>query len=159
MLRKFRIKDLQRVMYINTLCLPENYSEFFYISLHEKFPNTFIVAIIEDNIIGYIMCRMETGFSELGKWNITKKGHVVSIAVLPEYRKMGIGTSLMLQAMKEMKNYGMKECYLEVRASNQIAKNLYRKIGFKEVKTIQGYYRDREAAKVMAVNLDILSTN
>jgi len=105
------------------------------------------------------MCRMETGFSELGKWNITKKGHVVSIAVLPEYRKMGIGTSLMLQAMKEMKNYGMKECYLEVRASNQIAKNLYRKIGFKEVKTIQGYYRDREAAKVMAVNLDILSTN
>ncbi len=155
MLRKFRIEDLQRVMYINTLCLPENYSEFFYISLYEKFPNTFIVAIIEDNIVGYIMCRMETGFSELGKWNITKKGHVVSIAVLPEYRKRGIATSLMLKAMKEMRNYGMKECYLEVRVSNQIAKNLYIKIGFKEVKTIQGYYRDREAANVMAVNLDI----
>jgi len=61
----------------------------------------------------------------------------------------------MLQAMKEMRNYGMKECYLEVRVSNQIAKNLYRKIGFKEVKTIQGYYRDREAANVMAINLDI----
>ena len=155
MLRKFRIEDLRRVVYINTLCLPENYSEFFYVDLHEKYPNTFIVAIIEDNIVGYIMCRMETGFSELGKWNLTKKGHVVSIAVLPEYRKRGIGTSLMLQAMKEMRNYGMKECYLEVRVSNQIAKNLYRKIGFEEVKTIQGYYRDREAANVMAVNLDI----
>ncbi len=155
MLRKFRIDDLRRVMYINTLCLPENYSEFFYVDLHEKYPNTFIVATIEDEIVGYIMCRMETGFSELGKWNITKKGHVVSIAVLPEYRKRGIGTSLILQAMKEMRNYGMRECYLEVRVSNQIAKNLYRKIGFKEVKTIQGYYRDREAANVMAVNLDI----
>ena len=155
MLRKFRIEDVRRVMYINTLCLPENYSEFFYVDLHEKYPNTFIVAIIEDNIVGYIMCRMETGFSELGKWNLTKKGHVVSIAVLPEYRKRGIGTSLMLQAMKEMRNYGMKECYLEVRVSNQIAKNLYRKIGFEEIKTIQGYYRDREAANVMAVNLDI----
>jgi ribosomal-protein-alanine N-acetyltransferase len=142
-------------MYINTLCLPENYSEFFYVDLHEKYPNTFIVSIVEDNIVGYIMCRMETGFSELGKWNFTKKGHVVSIAVLPEYRKRGIGTSLMCQAMKEMRNYGMKECYLEVRVSNQIAKKLYRKIGFKEVKTIQGYYRDREAANVMAVNLDI----
>lgn len=155
MLRKFRIDDLQRVMYINTLCLPENYSEFFYVDLHEKYPNTFIVATIEDEIVGYIMCRMETGFSEFGKWNITKKGHVVSIAVLPEYRKRGIGTSLILQAMKEMRNYGMRECYLEVRVSNQIAKNLYGKIGFKEVKTIQGYYRDREAANVMAVNLDI----
>jgi len=155
MLQKFRIGDLRRVIYINTLCLPENYSEYFYVDLHEKFPNTFIVAIIEEDIVGYIMCRMETGFSELGKWNITKKGHVVSIAVLPEYRKRGIGTSLMLQAMKEMRNYGMKECYLEVRVSNQTAKNLYRKIGFKEVKTIQGYYRDREAANVMALNLDI----
>ena len=159
MLRKFRIEDLHRVMFINTLCLPENYSEFFYISLYEKFPNTFIVAVIEDDIVGYIMCRMETGFSELGKWNVTKKGHVVSIAVLPEYRKRGIGTALMFEAMKEMRNYGMKECYLEVRVSNQIAKNLYRKIGFKEVKTIQGYYRDREAANVMVVNLDVLSLN
>jgi len=153
-LKKFRPEDLPRVMYINAVCLPENYSEFFYRSLYEEFPDTFIVATVDSLIVGYVMCRMERGFSELNRWKLTRKGHVVSIAVLPEYRRMGIGRSLMISAMKGMKGYGMRECFLEVRVSNEPAIRLYKSLGFEVVRTIQAFYRDGEAANVMAVDLE-----
>jgi hypothetical protein len=43
-LRKFVSDDLQAVMQINRVCLPENYTDFFFVDLHQRFPETFIVA-------------------------------------------------------------------------------------------------------------------
>ncbi len=43
-LRKFKPDDLQSVMQINRLCLPENYTDYFFIDLYQRFPETFIVA-------------------------------------------------------------------------------------------------------------------
>ena len=43
-LRKFAPNDLQLVMQINRVCLPENYTDFFFVDLHQRFPETFIVA-------------------------------------------------------------------------------------------------------------------
>ena len=42
-LRKFVPDDLQSVMQINRVCLPENYTDFFFMDLHQRFPETFIV--------------------------------------------------------------------------------------------------------------------
>ena len=39
-LRKFNPEDLQAVMQINRVCLPENYTDFFFIDLHQRFPET-----------------------------------------------------------------------------------------------------------------------
>jgi ribosomal-protein-alanine N-acetyltransferase len=58
-LRKFIPDDLQHVMQINRLCLPENYMDFFFMDLHQRFPETFIVAEEDGKIVGYIMCRIE----------------------------------------------------------------------------------------------------
>ena len=51
-LRKFVPDDLQSVMQINRVCLPENYTDFFFIDLHQRFPETFIVADDEGKISG-----------------------------------------------------------------------------------------------------------
>ena len=153
MLRPFQGADLDQVMHINFTCLPENYTPQFFLDLYNSFPNAFLVAAVRDKIAGYIMCRIEVGFPETGGIGIVKKGHIVSLAVLPECRRMGVGEALTLKAMDAMSDYGAKECFLEVRVSNLPATNLYEKLGFRTAKKCSGYYSDGESALVMARKL------
>ncbi|MEM2147928.1 MAG: ribosomal protein S18-alanine N-acetyltransferase [Candidatus Bathyarchaeia archaeon] len=152
-LRKFTPKDLERVMYINRVCLPENYGDYFFLDLHNRFPETFIVAEENGEIVGYVMCRIEVGLSNFGFSGFIKKGHVVSIAVMPEHRRKGIGKALVTRAMEGMRLYNAKQCFLEVRLTNTPAISLYEKLGFKVTKTIHGYYSDGEDAYVMSREL------
>lgn len=152
-LRKFVMDDLQSVMRINRVCLPENYSDYFFIDLFERFPETFIVAEENGEIVGYIMCRIELGLSNFGFGGIIKKGHVVSVAVLPEHRKKGVGEALIVKALEGMQRYNAKQCFLEVRVSNVPAISLYKKLGFEVTRTIRGYYADGEDAYVMSKKL------
>jgi len=149
-LRKFSIKDLQSVMQINRVCLPENYTDYFFIDLHRRFPETFIVAEEDGEVVGYIMCRIELGLSSFGFSGVMKKGHIVSVAVLPEYRRKGVGQALVTKAMEAMQLYNAKQCFLEVRATNTSAIDLYKKLGFQITRTIHGYYADGEDAYVMS---------
>ena len=152
-LRRFRPQDLDKVIYVNKRCLPENYSSYFFIDLYERFPDTFLVAEEENEIIGYVMCRIETGLPDFGLLGISKKGHVISVAVLPEHRRKGIGTALMKEAMAGMSVYKAKECYLEVRVSNTPAVGLYKKVGFEISRAVHGYYANGEDAYIMSRKL------
>jgi len=155
-LRPFKPSDLEQVMRINRMCLPENYTSFFFMDLYQRFPETFIVAEENGDVVGYIMCRTETGTPSFKLLGITRKGHVISIAVLPEHQREGIGQELMREAMEAMVNYKAKECYLEVRTTNVSAVNLYRKMGFEVARTMRGYYADGEDAYVMARKLPFM---
>jgi len=146
----FNTADISQVMGINRSCLPENYNQAFYFMLYYRFPKTFVVASASDTVVGYIMCRIELGLSEMRRFNLIKKGHVVSLAVLPEYRGKGVGIALASKALKSMLEYGAKESYLEVRVSNLVAVRLYEKLGFSVVKAKKNYYKDGEDAYVMA---------
>lgn len=120
--------------------------------LYETFPETFVVAEADGVIVGYVMCRIERNFSSLSlrPFSIAKKGHIISIAVLPEYRNKGVGSALVEEALEAMSaHYGAEHCYLEVRVSNTGALNLYRKIGFEVERTIRRYYSDGENAYIM----------
>ena len=153
-LRGFKPEDLNRVMGINFECLPENYSSTFYRDLYGRFPETFIVAEADGDIHGYIMCRVERGFSKLRNLMPTKLLHVVSIAVREPYRRRGIAKALMFEAMKKgSAAYDASECYLEVRVTNEPAIKLYENLNFTKVKRNYGYYIDGENAWVMASSL------
>jgi ribosomal-protein-alanine N-acetyltransferase len=152
-LRKFMPDDLQRVIHINRFCLPENYMDFFFMDLYQRFPETFIVAEEEGKIVGYIMCRIEVGLANYGLGGLIRKGHVVSIAVLPQGRHKGVAQALMTAAMKGMVYYKAKLCYLEVRVTNDPGVSLYKKLGFEISRTLNGYYSDGEDAYVMTKKL------
>jgi ribosomal-protein-alanine N-acetyltransferase len=152
-LRKFTPDDLQSVIQINRETLPENYSDYFFMDLHERFPETFVVAELEGKVVGYIMCRVEVGLSNFGLGGLIRKGHVVSIAVLPMARHKGVATALMNTAMEGMRVYKAKQCYLEVRVTNEAGVALYRKLGFDISRTVHGYYSDGEGAYVMSKKL------
>jgi len=152
-LRRCELGDIIPVMEINLSTLPEHYSDYFYESLLEELPEAFIVAEISGKIIGYIMCKMEHGFSNFKKLGFVKKGHVVSIAVIDEHRGKGFGSALVNESIKGVIIRQCSELYLEVRCSNNDAVRLYEKLGFSITQKLKAYYRDGEDAYVMAIDL------
>ena len=150
-IRRCDPSDLIPVMEINMKTLPEHYSDYFYESLLAELPESFLVAEINGRIVGYIMCKTEYGFSNFKKLGFVKKGHVVSVAVLEEQRKKGIGRALIEEAIAGTKIKKADELYLEVRCSNNEAVRLYEKIGFIIKQRIKSYYRDGEDAYLMAI--------
>jgi len=151
--RPAKREDLPRVVAINLMTLPEHYSDSFFEELLTESPETFFIAELAGNMVGYIMCRIEYGFSTLKKFGFARKGHIVSVAVLDEHRGKGLGKSLVLEAINGMMQRGCGEAYLEVRISNVSAIALYQKLNFKIASKISGYYRDGEVAYLMALSL------
>ena len=151
-LRRCELSDIIPVMEINLKTLPEHYSDYFYESLLGELPEAFIVAEISNKIIGYIMCKVEHGFSNFKKLGFVKKGHVVSIAVIDEYRGKGFGSALVDEAIRGVKTIQCSELYLEVRCSNNDAVRLYETLGFSIIHRLKAYYRDGEDAYLMAID-------
>lgn len=147
-LRLFKPDDIKEVVSINQRSLPENYPDQFFLGLHHHAPNAFLVAEYENEIVGYIMCRIERGISGFGKLPV-KKGHIVSVAVLGTLREKGFGTALIRAAMEGMSGYGASEFFLEVRKSNEAAVIVYERLGYSVRRVLRGYYRDGEDAYLM----------
>ena len=145
--------DIPAVIDINAETLPEHYSDFFYHEILNEFPDTFLVAELEGVVVGYVMCRIEYGFSHLRRLGLARKGHIVSIAVKEAHRGKGVGTLLMQTSQDAMVKKTATECYLEVRVSNNGAIILYQRLGFKVSGRLEAYYKDGEAALLMAAQL------
>ncbi len=71
---------------------------------------------------------------------------IATIAVLPEYRRRGIGRELLHACEDQMK---FPRIRLSVRASNESAIHLYETDGYRRVDVWQKYYNDGEAAIIM----------
>ncbi len=152
-IRRAEASDLIPVMEVNLRTLPEHYSDYFYESLLAEIPEAFIVAEATGRIAGYIMCKTEYGFSNFKKLGFVKKGHVVSVAVLDEFRKRGLGRALVEEAIIGVRARKCDEFYLEVRCSNNGAVRLYESLGFAIRQQLNAYYRDGEDAYLMAIDL------
>ncbi len=87
---------------------------------------------------------------------VVSEGSILNLIVARACRGCGIGRQLMIEALRRMGSSGVKHCYLEVRASNEVAGALYKSLGFAEIGLRRGYYRDgkvREDARVLSLQL------
>ena len=85
-----------------------------------------------------------------GIWVMTDEAHVTTIASHPVVRGQGVGELLLLALIHRGIEVGARWMTLEVRASNSVAQNLYRKYTFKEMGVRRRYYSDNgEDALVM----------
>lgn len=104
------------------------------------------VAVIKHNtVIGYG-----------GMWIIIDEAHITNIAVHPEYRGIGAGNLIMEGLIKICKNKGVGDMTLEVRKSNIVAQNLYKKYGFIEEGLRKSYYADNKEDAIIMWNHNVL---
>ena len=89
----------------------------------------------------------------LGVWYMVDEAHIVSVGVRRLYRGQGIGELLLIGAIEQAMASGVSAVSLEVRPSNGVARNLYRKYGFEDRGIRKGYYADnREDAIIMTTS-------
>lgn len=113
---------------------------------HEMTGNNYahyIVATNGEKVIGHC-----------GMWIVLDECHITNIAVLKEYRGYGVGEKLLKESIQLCNELEVKYMTLEVRVSNEVAQNMYRKLGFQDGGIRKNYYTDnRENALVMWVEL------
>lgn len=146
-------RDLEGIVSLNRASLPENYLPEFFENLLRVYGEYFLAAEIEGRLVGYVMCRIELGMHQNGSFGIIKKGHIVSLAVDKGQRRQGIGRALVEEVMRRMKAAGLKECFLEVRVTNEPAIRLYEKLGFRAHRRVTGYYSDGTDGFIMSITL------
>ena len=99
----------------------------------------YFVAVAANQIVGYA-----------GMWIILDEAHVTNIAVLPSFWGLGIGEKLVTSLMDCARANKVVSMTLEVRTTNERAKNLYLRMGFVPQGVRVGYYSDtREDALIM----------
>ena len=82
--------------------------------------------------------RRTIGFCSV--WRVLDELHINNLAVLPAYRRAGIGSALLTHVLDEGARMGARRATLEVRRSNEAARQLYERFGFSVVGVRQGYY-------------------
>lgn len=133
------IQDANALAVVDSQCFAgEAYSaKSFEEELSEKSKH-YIVAKFAGLVIGYV------GLQTLGD-----ELNLLKIAVLPQYRNLGVGFKLMSMSFDYKKENNLNNYFLEVRESNQNAIKLYKKFGFKLQSKRERYYSDDETALVM----------
>ena len=87
-------------------------------------------------------------------WMVVDEAHIATIAVLPVYRRMGIGRLLIRHILQSAMQEEMATVTLEVRPSNLAAQALYQGFGFEVVGQRPRYYHDtNEDAIIMTKKL------
>ncbi|MGE5251843.1 MAG: ribosomal protein S18-alanine N-acetyltransferase [Bacteroidota bacterium] len=87
-------------------------------------------------------------------WMIVDEAHIATIATHPDFRRQGIGEELLSHALRQAVEEGAVRAFLEVRAGNEPARIMYRRMGFTEDGRRLHYYKDNgEDAILMSVDL------
>jgi ribosomal-protein-alanine N-acetyltransferase len=123
------------VSQLEELCFPDPYPLYFLQQLAESNPEAFLIAEREERLVGYAVA---------DKWG--DHNHLVSIAVHPHHRRIGVGQALLVE-LENILGSGLLR--LELRKSNLDALQFYLTNGFKHVGTRPGYYGDGEEAILM----------
>ena len=82
--------------------------------------------------------RQVVGFCSF--WRVVDELHINNLAVLPPHRRAGVATALLRHAFREGARLGAVRATLEVRRSNDPARNLYERFGFSTAGTRRAYY-------------------
>ena len=82
-----------------------------------------------------------------------RQAHLLLLAVQTSDRRRGIGAALVTWLEKAALVSGVGQVYLETRMSNLQARAFYRRLGYREVQTVPGYYQGVEPGVRMAKDL------
>ena len=132
-IRKMKVEDVPSVTEIDrvSFSLPWPEHAFRYEVTDNRVARCFVAEAENKQIVAAIV-----------SWLILDELHIATIATHPDFRRQGIGASLLAEAFKDAAESGGHRAFLEVRAGNSAAQAMYRKFGFKNTGRRPKYYKD-----------------
>lgn len=131
-IREMAIEDIDGVLEVEKKSFTTPWSrESFKMEVEKNKLARYMVARVNDKVVGY------GGF-----WLIIGEAHITNIAVDTDYRGKGIGNLLLKSLILLAGTLDCNSMTLEVRESNIVAQNLYKKYGFLPAGIRKNYYSD-----------------
>ena len=141
--RSMTIRDLDGVLAVETACYSAPWTAGQFVDELENSVSSILVCDIEGEIAGFICY-----------WLIAGEMQILNIATAPQRQRRGVADLLLNQAFLNCRKIGLVSAWLEVRAGNSGAINLYHRHGFERNGIRRGYYRDGEDAFLMVKLFD-----
>jgi len=139
-LRPYRASDFETLYRIDQVCFPEGiaYGRF-EMKVYLRAEGAYcLLAETGGNVAGFILAELAPD-----------EGHIITLDVLEEYRRQGIGSLLLATAENEAASRGGTRMVLETATTNKAAIALWRKHGYRQLGTIEDYYgRGRDALQM-----------
>ncbi|QEK13120.1 ribosomal-protein-alanine N-acetyltransferase [Crassaminicella thermophila] len=137
--REMIVEDIEEVYDIEKRCFAIPWSkESFFAEIQNNKSARYVVLEIDGKVVGYG-----------GMWKILDEGHITNIAVHPDVRGRGYGNLLVEGLLEVADKEEIKRMTLEVRSSNKVAQNLYKKYGFEPCGIRPKYYQDNNENAVI----------
>ena len=134
-----------KIAELETKCFPDPWSEKSIASELTNNLSLWLVAMEGEKVTGYV-----------GSQTVLGETDMMNIAVHPDYRRQGIAEALVISLVAQLREQESRCLTLEVRASNEPAKQLYRKLGFFPIgKRPNYYFNPREDALILRKEWEI----
>jgi len=137
-IERLQESDLDQALRIEQECFRFPWKRQFFVADLNRPESLCLAARAEGRLLGYAVV-----------WRTEDELHLANIAVAPEVRHQGIGAELLRVIIDHGRELQAKRIYLEVRVSNLIAQQFYRKFGFFPTYTRREYYPDKEDALLL----------
>lgn len=137
MIRKASVDDLEALYNIEKICFGK-----------ERYTKDFITHLLQaENIITLVKEKDELVVGSI-TFSFNKIMRIISIAVMPEFRRNGFGRALLKEAEKCAIQRRIDKIILEVGVRNSIALNFYLVNNYKIDSTIPHYYPDQDGYRM-----------
>ena len=140
-IRSMTKDDVDSVYIVEENCFTDPWSKE---SIRKELKNDlarYLVAELDNKIVGYV-----------GVWFVVDEGHITNVAVHSNYRGKKIGDKLVKEMVELCRQSNIVAMTLEVRVSNIVAQNLYKKYGFKMGGIRKEYYSDNKEDAIIMWN-------
>jgi ribosomal-protein-alanine N-acetyltransferase len=145
-IEKLKRRDLRKLLPIESAVFPEPWSpEVFNSELALRKGRLYRAAWDGEEMAGYI-----------GFLIVDDEAHMTTIATAPAYQRNGIAITMIVDAVRTLRQGGVKHISLEVAANNKAAQSLYRRFGFAPVGVRKNYYpvTGQDALVMWAYDID-----
>jgi [ribosomal protein S18]-alanine N-acetyltransferase len=128
-IQKAAISDLSEILDIEKESYHKPWNEDLFMKALDSSDKTIFVSRTMGKISGYVVFE-----------HVADEGHITNIAVAKSFRRKGIASELIGKAVTYARDLNVVSMFLEVRESNDAAKHLYNKFGFREIGKRKDYY-------------------
>ena len=103
-----------------------------------------LAAVVDEQVVGYLIVA-----------TVLDEAEIHTVLVDHGQRGKGIAKQLLGEAINVLRQQGIQQAFLEVRASNEAAKGLYAGFGFQSIGERKNYYKNTDGSRESAVLMQL----